>query len=116
MYLYYIKYKKKIIHINRDNKMSAKDEAKRLLNDKAAFDKAYDICFAKYDTNKDGNIDLTEYLPFLKDMLTQMGRKHYDFKTSAYNFDKADKDSNGQISKEEFKKEFHKRLRDFANS
>jgi Ca2+-binding EF-hand superfamily protein len=96
--------------------MSAKDEAKRLLNDKAAFDKAYDICFAKYDTNKDGNIDLTEYLPFLKDMLTQMGRKQYDFKTSAYNFDKADKDSNGQISKEEFKKEFHKRLRDFANS
>ena len=96
--------------------MSAKDEAKRLLNDPKAFDEAYDKCFAKYDTNKDGNIDLAEYLPFLQDMLTQMGRKQYNFKTSAYNFEKADKDSNGQISKEEFKKEFRKRLRDFSNN
>ena len=96
--------------------MSLKDEAKKLLNDKKAFDKAYDKCFNKYDKNKDGNIDLTEYLPFLKDMLTQMGRKQYDFKTTTYNFDKADKDNNGQISKEEFKKEFQKRLRDFAYS
>jgi Ca2+-binding EF-hand superfamily protein len=96
--------------------MSAKEEAKRLLNEKKAFDKAYDEFVAKYDTNKDGNIDLAEYLPFLQDMLSQMGRKQFNFKTSAYNFEKADKDSNGQISKEEFKKEFHKRLRDFANN
>jgi len=96
--------------------MSAKDEAKRLLKDTKAFDKAYDECFAKYDKNKDGNIDLTEYLPFLKDMLTQMGRKPYNFQTTAFNFEKADQDRNGQISKAEFKKEFHKRLRDFANS
>ena len=31
--------------------MSLKDEAKKLLNDKKAFDKAYDECFAKYDKN-----------------------------------------------------------------
>ena len=91
-------------------------EAKRLLNDNAAFDKAFDECFAKYDKNKDGNIDLNEYLSFLQDMLTQMGRKKFDFKTSAYNFEKADSDNNGQISKAEFKKEFHKRLRNFANA
>ena len=101
------------------SKLSAKDaqnEAKRLLSDPKAFDAAYDKCFAKYDKNHDGNIDLSEYLPFLQDMLSQMGRKQYDFKTSAYNFEKADKDRNGAISKEEFKKEFQKRMRDFSNA
>ena len=49
-------------------------------------------------------------------MITSMGRKEYSFDVAILNFERADKDQSGAIDKEEFKKEFTKRLREFANS
>ena len=94
----------------------AQQHAKKLIIDKKLFDKAFEETFKKYDTNKDGTIDLKEYISFLQNMLTTMGRKSYTLPTTMLNFDRADKDKDGQISKEEFKKEFLKRMREFADA
>lgn len=99
-----------------ENVKKAQTDAKNLLSDRRAFNKRFDEIFQKYDKNKDGSIDLTEYIPFLKDMITSMGRKEYSFDVAILNFERADKDQSGAIDKEEFKKEFTKRLREFANS
>ena len=56
-----------------------------------------------------------EYLEFLNDMITKSGRKKYDLQVVMLNFERADKDGDGKISKPEFKKEFTKRIREFAS-
>ena len=99
-----------------ENARKAQKEAEILLHDKEKFDKVYDEVFTKYDKNKDGHIDVLEYMDFLGDMLAKSGRKAYNFPTTLLNFERADKDKNGNIEKEEFKKEFTKRLKDFVNN
>ena len=94
----------------------AQQEAKLLIADKKRFDKAFEETFKKDDTNKDGTIDLKEYISFLQNMLQSMGRKNYNLPTTMLNFDRADKDKDGQIDKEEFKKEFLKRMKEFADA
>ena len=75
-----------------ENVKKAQTDAKNLLSDRRAFNKRFDEIFQKYDKNKDGSIDLTEYVPFLKDMITSMGRKEYSFDVAILNFERADKD------------------------
>ena len=43
-----------------------------------------------------------------------MGRKPYNIANTTMQWERADKDKNGEINKEEFKKEFTKRIKEFA--
>jgi Ca2+-binding EF-hand superfamily protein len=96
------------------SKPLTKEEVKSILADKAKFDKTFEETFKKYDKNMDKSIDLKEYASFIKDMLESMGRKNFSLPTTMANFERADKNSDGSISKDEFKKEFEKRLKQFA--
>ena len=89
------------------------DEAKKLLSNPQSFNRRFEEIFKKYDSNKDGKIDLAEYEPFIHDILSSVGRK-VTFSLAMTYFGRADKDNNGSIEKEEFKKEFEKRLREFS--
>ena len=44
-----------------------------------------------------------------------MGRKCYNIANVTMHWDRADRDKNGEIDKDEFKKEFMKRMNEFAN-
>ena len=46
-------------------------------------------------------------------MIASMGRQRYSIPNIIMNFERSDKDKNGQIDKEEFKKEFKKRVKEF---
>ena len=92
----------------------ARTEADRLLKNSAEFDKVFEEIFVKFDKNKDKKITMEEYANFLNAMLSSSGKKKYDLSVAMLKFDRADKDSDGNISKEEFKKEVLKRLREFA--
>ena len=93
-----------------------KEHAKQLLKDQVAFDKAFEESFNHYDKNKDGIIDFIEYNEFLQNFLARMGRKCYNIANMEMQWERADKDKNGEITKEEFKKEFTKRMKEFAYS
>ena len=93
-----------------------KEHAKELLKNQAEFDKIYEETFNAYDKNKDGVIDFVEYNEFLQNFLKRMGRKSYNIANTTMQWERADKDKNGEISKEEFKKEFTKRMKEFAYS
>jgi hypothetical protein len=45
-----------------------------------------------------------------------MGRKCYNIANMTMQWERADKDKNGEITKDEFKKEFTKRMNEFAYS
>ena len=92
----------------------AQQEADKLLNDKKAFEAKFDEIFKKFDKNKDGNIGLAEYLQFFNTMLSSAGKKTADLPVAMLNFERADKNNDGEISKEEFKKEVQKRLQEFV--
>ena len=93
-----------------------KEHAQHLLKDQAAFDKAFEESFNFYDKNKDGIIDFVEYNEFLQNFLARMGRKCYNIANMTMHWERADKDKNGEITKEESKKEFTKRMKEFAYS
>ena len=92
----------------------AQDQAEKLLKDNKAFDRIFEEIFKKFDTNGDGSIGAGEYVEFLKIMLTTAGQKNYSLPNAMLRFDHADKDGDGNIDKEEFKREVLKRLRDFV--
>ena len=94
---------------------NAQNEARRILGDKKAFNDAFEKTFSKYDKNRDGRINMREYIQFLKDILNQSGRKNYDLPVAMLNYEGADIDNDGNIDKAEFKKEFSKRMREFAS-
>ena len=93
-----------------------KKHCQELLKNQAAFDKAFEETFNNYDKNKDGIIDFVEYNEFLQNFLARMGRKCYNIANTTMQWERADKDKNGEITKEEFKKEFTKRMNEFANN
>ena len=93
-----------------------KQHAQQLLQNEEAFNKAFEETFNTYDKNKDGIIDFVEYNDFLQNFLKSMGRKCYNIANTTMHWERADKDKNGEITKEEFKKEFTKRMKEFANS
>ncbi len=100
----------------KDEKIKkAKEDVKAMLADDAKFEKEFEKVFKKYDKNFDKKIDEGEYYNFLNEMLQSFGRKPYDFNTMMMNYERADKDKDGGISKDEFKAEFKKRLRTFAS-
>ena len=92
----------------------ARTEADRLLKNSAEFDKVFEEIFVTFDKNKDKKITMEEYANFLNAMLSSSGKRKYDLSVAMLKFERADKDSDGNISKEEFKKEVLKRLREFA--
>ena len=93
-----------------------KKHCQKLLKNQAAFDKAFEETFNNYDKNKDGIIDFVEYNEFLQNFLARMGRKCYNIANTTMQWERADKDKNGEITKDEFKKEFTKRMNEFANN
>ena len=92
----------------------ARTEADRLLKNSAEFDKVFEEIFVKFDKNKDKKITMEEYANLLNAMLSSAGKKKYDLSVAMLKFERAGKDSDGNISKEEFKKEVLKKLREFA--
>ena len=93
----------------------AQDNANILLRDSSSFDKAFEELFPKFDKNKDKTIGMGEYLEFINGMLSAAGKKKMDLPVVMLNFDRADKDGDGYIDKEEFKKELKKRLNEFVS-
>ena len=91
----------------------AQADAKKLLQDPVAFNNRFEELFSKYDKNKDGLIGFQEYQSFITDMLVSMGRTKVQTKLIFNYFERADTDQSGEIEKEEFRKEFKKRLREF---
>ena len=91
----------------------AQAEARKIFENKKLFDEELERIFKTYDKNKDNCIDLDEYIPFLQDMIASMGRQKYSIPNIIMNFERSDKDKNGQIDKAEFKKEFTKRVKEF---
>ena len=104
---------KELSHEDRQSILQAQEDAKKLLQEPLLFDKRFEELFSKYDTNKDGQIGFQEYQQFITDMLISMGRTKVQSKLIFNYFDKADIDKSGEIEKEEFRKEFKKRLREF---
>ncbi len=94
----------------------AQDKADILLKNNAEFDKVFEEIYKNYDENHDGTIGVEEYYEFLKDMLNAAGKKEYSLSVAMLKFDNADKDGNGNIDKEEFKREVRKKLKDFVNN
>ena len=92
----------------------AQAQARKLNDNEKLFNQEFEKVFKTYDTNRDNFIDLDEYIPFLQNMLASMGRQKYSIPNIIMNFERSDKDKNGQIDKEEFKKEFRKRLKEFV--
>jgi Ca2+-binding EF-hand superfamily protein len=95
---------------DRNQLREAKERAKRLLDNETLFNKHFEETFKKYDANGDGTIGLAEYVDFLSDILTSSGRRNYKLSVASLKFDHADIDGDGQIEKDEFKKELKKRL------
>ena len=98
----------------RKHILAAQADAKKLLQDPVQFDKRFEELFNKYDKNKDGNIGFNEYQNFITEMLISMGRTKVQVQLIYTYFERADKDNSGEIEREEFKKEFKKRLREFV--
>ena len=98
---------------DRQQLLNAQADAKKLLQDPAAFDKRFEELYSKYDKNRDGTIEFAEYQNFISDMLISMGRTKVQSKLLLNYFERADGDNSGRIDKEEFRKEFKKRLREF---
>jgi Ca2+-binding EF-hand superfamily protein len=92
---------------------AAQEDAHKLLQDPVAFNKRFEELFTKYDKNRDGLIGFEEYRAFISEMLISMGRTKVQSQLLLTYFQRADNDSSGQIEKEEFRKEFKKRLREF---
>lgn len=88
-----------------------KKKARQLLSDKKAFEETFEKVFQTFDANKDGSIGAGEYAEFFQLML---GQKNVN--RMMMNFDRADKDKDGSIDKEEFKKELRKRLKEFVDN
>lgn len=90
----------------------AKRKATTLLSDSKAFDAEFEKIFQTFDANKDGEIGAGEYVNFFNLML---GGK-LNIARAMLNFDRADKNKDETIEKEEFKKEVRKRLKEFVNN
>ena len=93
-----------------------KAHCKALLKNQEEFNRVFEETFNHYDKNKDGIIDFVEYNEFLQNFLHRMGRKCYNIANMTMQWERADKDKNGEITKDEFKKEFTKRMKEFAYS
>ena len=91
----------------------AQERASNLLKDNKAFNDAFDKIFKAFDKNKDGTIGAGEYAEFFKLMV---GGKKLNLSRMMLNFDRADKDKDGSIDKEEFRKEVKKRLKEFVEN
>ncbi len=94
----------------------AKEAAKAILADPKKFDQEFEKIFKKYDKNFDKHIDEGEYFNFLNELLVSFGKKPFNFNAIMMQFERADKNKDGAISKEEFKVEVKKKLTSFANS
>ena len=106
-----------MLKLTEEQKKEMKEEqehAKTMLNNEKEFNRVFEETFNEYDKNKDGVIDFIEYNEFLKQFLIKMGRKPYNIANTTMQWERADKDKNGEINKEEFKKEFTKRIKEFA--
>lgn len=94
----------------------AKESAKALLADPKKFDAEFEKIFKKYDKNFDKHIDEGEYFNFLNELLKSFGRPPFNFNAVMSQFERADRNKDGKISKEEFKVEVKKKLDTFAHS
>lgn len=92
-----------------------KEAAKKLLADEAKFDKVFERIFKKCDKNFDKQIDDSEYFNFLNQMLGDFGLPSLNFEEVLSEFKKADKNKDGSITKDEFKKELKTRLESLVN-
>ena len=92
----------------------AQENASKLLKDEKAFNESFEKIFKLFDANKDGSIGAGEYAEFFQLMVAN-GKK-MNLSRMMINFERADKDKDGSIDKEEFKKELKKRLKEFVEN
>ena len=91
-----------------------KNKAETLLKDEKAFDVEYEKIFKTFDKNGDKTIGESEYSQFFNLLLNADGKININ-RIMTY-FERADKDNNGSIDKQEFKKEVKKRLNQFVEN
>lgn len=91
-----------------------KSKAEILLKDQKAFDEEFEKVFKTFDKNKDNTIGESEYSQFFNLLLNADGKINIT-RIMTY-FERADKDKNGSIDKQEFKKEVKKRLDQFVEN
>ena len=91
-----------------------KSKAETLLKDEKAFDEEYEKIFKTFDKNRDGTIGESEYSQFFNLLLNPDGKININ-RIMTY-FERADKDKNGTIDKQEFKKEVKRRLDQFVEN
>ena len=92
-----------------------KEAAKKLLADEKKFDQIFERTFKKCDKNFDKKIDDFEYFNFINQMIQDFVLKPLDFWEVTKEFQKADENKDGSISKEEFKTELRKKLEFYSN-
>jgi Ca2+-binding EF-hand superfamily protein len=92
----------------------AQRQVKAVISDQKTFNEAFELSFKHYDKNGDGHIEMREYGEFMDDFLTSIHKKKGSFSTVIKNWKKADKNSDGKISKEEFKEEVFNKMKEFT--
>lgn len=85
-----------------------KSAAKELLKDPKKFDEVFEQVFKKFDKNFDKKIDEAEYFNFINMMLKDFGKPQLNFNAVMRQFNFADKNKDGSLSKDEFKKQLQK--------
>lgn len=92
----------------------AQQQVKVLISNQENFDKAFELSFKYYDKNGDGQIQMNEYGQFMDDFLSSIHKNKHSFSTVIKNWKIADKNKDGKISKEEFKEEVFKKMKEFT--
>ena len=92
-----------------------KEAAKQILADEKKFDQVFERTFKRCDKNFDKKLDDFEYFNFLNQMVQDFGLKPLTFDEVTKEFQKADKNKDGKICKDEFKVEFKKKLEFYAH-
>ena len=83
------------------------------MKDEKVFNETFEKVFNTFDQNKDKTIGDSEYAEFFQLMI---GSRKVNLQGMIKGFFSADKDKDGRIDKEEFKKELKNKLKEFVES
>ena len=101
---------------NNEQLKEAQKQVKEIIADENKFNEVFELQFKNYDKNGDGSIEMREYGEFFDDFLSSIHKKKGSFSAVLKNWKMADKNKDGKISKEEFKEEVRKKMKEFAET
>jgi Ca2+-binding EF-hand superfamily protein len=101
---------------NKEELKEAQRQVKEIISNDDKFNEVFELQFKNYDKNGDGSIEMREYGEFFDDFLASINKKKGSFSAVVKSWKKADKNKDGKISKEEFKEEVRKKMKEFAET